>query len=180
MDESFGYATMGERLLAFFFDAATEAALVAGFVGVLARSPSLKELEGVLTAIIPIVYMTLGEFVFHGSLGKRLMGIQVRTDLPELPYPSLFQLLLRESIGKFVSGAVLGLGFRADNAKKKTWHDRLAGTVVVRSRKPGRFRPLIVALLICAYFVLSIAWREISRSYRHSPVDPVHYQQGPH
>lgn len=45
-------------------------------------------------------------------------------------------MILREVIGKFVSGLVLGIGFfwAIWDKDNQTWHDKIAGTVVVRKK----------------------------------------------
>jgi len=126
--------------------------------------------------VIPIAYMSLAEFLFHGTLGKRLLRIQVQADSMVPRYQSFLRLLLRESVGKFVSGLVLGIGFLAGtwNPKHKTWADRMAGTVVVKTGNVrGRLKTLLLPLLLCANIGVSIGLKEIPRNYSRNLTDQV-------
>ncbi len=63
--------------------------------------------------------------------GKMALGlVVVDTDLQPLTVTKAF---LREAIGKFVSAIVFGLGYfwAIWDEKKQTWHDKIAGTLVV-------------------------------------------------
>lgn len=54
-------------------------------------------------------------------------------------------MLLREVIGKWVSGLVFGLGYfwAIWDKDGQTWHDKIAGTVVVKRPPAGReFTPM--------------------------------------
>lgn len=160
MEQALGYATMGERFLAFLCDASIEAVLVATFLAYYAESSLNSEaLTRIAPWVIPWAYMTLSEFLFHRTIGKCLLRIQLRTDSPEPRYPSLFRILLRETIGKFVSALIGGIGFLAGgwNDKHKTWADRMANTVVVRT---GTVSGLLVLVLICANLGISYALTE--------------------
>jgi uncharacterized RDD family membrane protein YckC len=168
---SLGYATMGERFLAFLCDAAVGVILVRAFIALSYSSSSLDfdRLQELAFLIIPASYMTLAEFFFHGSIGKKLLCIQLQTDTAEPHYPSFIQILLRESVGKFVSGAVLGLGFLAAswNAKHATWADRIASTVVVKIGYANRkLKVLLIPVLLIAYFWLAIALKEVPANYQ--------------
>lgn len=171
MEQALGYATMGERFLAFLCDALVETILVgAFFVFYLKSSLNSPGLAETVMLVTPLAYMTLSEFFFHGTIGKRLLRIQLRADSREPGYPSFFRILLRESVGKFVSGLLLGIGFLAGgwHPKNKTWADRMAGTVVVRiGIASGRLKLVLAFMLICAYVWLSRAMPTPS-TYRES------------
>ncbi|HJX83604.1 MAG TPA: RDD family protein [Candidatus Angelobacter sp.] len=179
MPESLGYATMGERFLAFLCDASVGTALIGVFLAIftLASSTSSLGFEGlkaIAVWIIPAAYMTVAECLFHGSIGKRLLRIQLRDDSPEPRHPSWFKILLRESVGKFLSGFICGIGFlmAANNPKKKTWHDRMAGTVVVRTGLvSGAVKGLLIPVLLCVYVVLGVALTEVPSRYKKDLAD---------
>src|SRR5947209_6102287 len=118
------YATLGERFLAFLCDACVESVLVAAILVVLypRSSLSFQSLDELAAWIIPAAYMTLAEFLFHGTIGKRLLRIKLQVDTRVPEEQSFFRLLLREAIGKPLCSAILGIGFLAAvwNAKKKT------------------------------------------------------------
>jgi len=164
---------MGERFLAFLCDAAVGIVMVGAFLALSYSSSSLDfdRLQELAFLIIPASYMTLVEFFFHGSIGKKLLRIQLQTDTARPRYPSFIQILLRESIGKFVSGAVLGIGFLAAswNAKHATWADRIASTVVVKiGYASGKLKAVLVPILIIAYFGLGSALTKLPSHYERS------------
>lgn len=66
--------------------------------------------------------------------GKKMLGLQVincRTG----EKPGFGRMVLRELVGRFVSGIFLGQGFfcAVFDKNSQAWHDRLAGTVVIKS-----------------------------------------------
>lgn len=84
--------------------------------------------------------------------GKRLMAIKIiKSDGSKLTYPAAF---LRY-IGYFVSVFVFGLGYlwMIWDKKKQAWHDKIAGTVVVKTdAQPKTFLALILALIAILLF----------------------------
>ena len=170
LEQALGYATMGERFLAFLCDASIEAVLISAFLTYYAASSlDFEPLKLIALWVIPWAYMTLSEFFFHRTIGKRLLRIQLRNDSLEPRYPSFFRILLRESVGKFLCGFVLGIGFMAGgwNDKKKTWADQMANTVVVRTGIiSGRLKAVLALILICANLGLSFALTRADLRYR--------------
>lgn len=88
--------------------------------------------------IAPFVLTVLFWKFRQATPGKMLWGahiVDARTGLP----PSTGQMVGRY-LGYFVSTLGLGLGFIwvAFDARKQGWHDKLAGTVVVRPGKRGQ------------------------------------------
>ena len=164
MKQALGYATMGERFLAFCCDASIQAVLVSTFLAYYAESSlDFKGLERFAPWVIPWAYMILCEFLFHRTIGKYLLRIQLRADSWEPRYPSFFRILIRETIGKLVSGLILGIGFLAGgwNDKHKTWADKMANTVVVRTGTvSGRLKGLLGPILIFANLGISYALTE--------------------
>lgn len=68
------------------------------------------------------------------TVGKLLLGLRVvRTDGSR---PGFFTMLLREWIGKPLDGMFFGLGWfwAIFDRDRQAWHDKIAGTVVVRGR----------------------------------------------
>ena len=88
----------------------------------------------VLTLLIPWVYFVALTSYRGQTLGKMALGIKVVND--EWHVPTVGRVLLRETIGKFVSSAVVMLGYlwAGWNAEKTGWHDMMAGTYVIRTR----------------------------------------------
>jgi membrane protease YdiL (CAAX protease family)/uncharacterized RDD family membrane protein YckC len=79
----------------------------------------------------PLLYTAIGWWS-GASVGMRAMGCRV-VDATTGERPSLEQVLLR-LVGSFYSALVLGIGFLwiAFDRDKRGWHDRLAGTRVLR------------------------------------------------
>jgi uncharacterized RDD family membrane protein YckC len=99
---------------------------------VLAWSQSSTEqllLYGVLALVIVPLWMRLS-----ATPGKRAIGAQI-VDARTLAAPSSRQLVIRY-LGYLVSTLPLCLGFAwvAFDPRKQGWHDKLAGTVVIRRR----------------------------------------------
>ena len=74
----------------------------------------------------------MGVFWVKGQTpGKMLMKLQVYTITGQ---PATFWVMfLREVVGKFVSGIVLGIGFLIIlwDPCRRGWHDKIASTVVI-------------------------------------------------
>jgi uncharacterized RDD family membrane protein YckC len=66
-------------------------------------------------------------------LGKKALKIKV-IKLDSGQAPGYGGAALREIIGKLVSSFVFGLGYlwAIWDSRKQTWHDKIAGTVVVK------------------------------------------------
>lgn len=95
------------------------------------------------TTVVAIIFATIIYGVFYIRLlskgmtpGKWLLGEQVVEKLTG-NYPGLWRMILREIIGKFVSGLVFGLGYfwAIWDKDGQAWHDKIAGTVVVKVSK---------------------------------------------
>jgi uncharacterized RDD family membrane protein YckC len=91
--------------------------------------------------ILDALFMALGVGYFAGSTarwgqtaGKKLLGLRVvRADGGPVGGG---QALFRETLGRLAAGFLLGLGYlwAAWDAGGQAWHDKLAGTLVVRVR----------------------------------------------
>lgn len=110
---------------------------IAGILG-----GAVSELGGG-AVVSTIVMVTIGYGVFFlwflskgMTPGKWILGEQVVEKLSG-KYPGFGRMLLRETIGKFISGLFLGLGYfwAIWDKDNQAWHDKIAGTVVVRRRK---------------------------------------------
>lgn len=86
-----------------------------------------------LSLVLNLGYAPFMLYQYQATLGKMLLGLKVVSqDRKKL---QIFQVLLREWIGKFLSFLAFGLGFLwiAFDAKKQSWHDKLAQTLVVKA-----------------------------------------------
>ena len=99
----------------------------------------------VLAAIGYIVFLLL--FLAKGKTpGKAIMGIRV-TDKRNGSLPGIGRMLLRETLGKIVSGFLFGLGYlwAIFDRDAQAWHDKIAGTVVLKAAAPQPFAAAAVS-----------------------------------
>ena len=85
----------------------------------------------ILIGLVPwILYYYLPTLFFGQTLGKKAVGIEV---ISEGKHRSAFAILVRETLGKFLSLASLGAGFLMAivHPKRKTLHDLISKTSVV-------------------------------------------------
>jgi uncharacterized RDD family membrane protein YckC len=149
------YASMDRRFVASFIDGIIVIAinsLVTGFFGLVtgqlfgygnisvgkADAPTLgSSLVTMLGSVVNLV-LTFGYFVYFigksgQTLGKKILHIRVVTDVSGLA-PGYFSAFLREVIGKLISSIfLLGYIWAFRDKKKQAWHDRIAGTLVIKA-----------------------------------------------
>lgn len=119
-------------------------ALIAGFMlgiavaGASAGNPaaarsSAGALGFVLGVVIATVYYAGMLSAWGRTLGKMALGLRVVG--PDGGNPSFLRAVLREIVGKTVSGIVLCLGYlwMLWDGEQQTWHDKIAGTSVERA-----------------------------------------------
>lgn len=144
---SVNYANFGRRLLAVLIDA-----ILLGIIGVIVSLPftvigailnnstsggmvavGLSSIGSLINLIIGFIYYVYFIGKNGQTLGKKAMGIKVvRLDgVGQIGYVNAF---LRESVGKFISGIVIGLGYlwMLWDPQKQTWHDKIVRTIVVK------------------------------------------------
>jgi uncharacterized RDD family membrane protein YckC len=87
-----------------------------------------------LLVLVIIAYAPFMLSKFGATLGKMILGLRV-VDANGQKI-GLGKALLREIIGKWISNLVFSLGFIwvAFDEKKQGWHDKIAGTYVVKTR----------------------------------------------
>lgn len=90
---------------------------------------------GYITFFLGWVYAVL----FIGRMGQTpgKMALSVQVVDAEGNVPGIGRAILREIIGKFVSGVALGLGYLwvGWDPKKRGWHDHIAGTYAIRKKR---------------------------------------------
>jgi uncharacterized RDD family membrane protein YckC len=115
--------------------------------------------------------------------GKWIVGIRA-IDKRNGEAPGLGRMLVREIVGKFVSGLFFGLGFfwAIWDRDSQAWHDKLAGTVVVRrdtvssTDQQSTMWPAAACIAFLAVLVLQMvsivdpAWSETTKKLGHPPV----------
>ncbi len=85
--------------------------------------------------VLPIVFFILFWVYRNATPGKMMLSTEI-VDANTGKAPSKGQYVVRY-IGYYISSIVLGLGFIwiAFDSKKQGWHDKMAGTVVVRAKE---------------------------------------------
>ena len=146
------YASFSERLLALLIDVSI--IMIPGqfiLMNTLGRNiiepVQLLKIEGLLLAVF-ILYEGIFSSGGRVTLGKKLMGIAVASaDDPERPI-GFFRAVVR-AIGYFISTAILFLGFFLAffEERKRTLHDFMARSVVVRLRPKGTVETAAVGIV---------------------------------
>lgn len=93
----------------------------------------------------------------HATLGKMLLGMEVRSAGKEDAYASLGEIILRETLGKILSTLTLGIGYLmvAFTARKRGLHDFVGSTVVVyKNPQASRSRWVFWAIAAVASLVV--------------------------
>jgi uncharacterized RDD family membrane protein YckC len=127
-------ATVDRRLVAFVVDGLFLAVLggLTGAIGGLVNSETWVAFWSMLVpALVGIIYYVRPYSTTGQTWGKRLLGIRV-VSIDGSPL-TLGKGILRW-LGYFVSGLPLDLGYlwAIWDKDKQTWHDKIAGTIVVK------------------------------------------------
>lgn len=87
--------------------------------------------------VLPIAFVLLFWIYRNATPGKMLVGAVI-VDAKTGKSPSAGQYIIRY-IGYYVSTIILMLGFFwvAFDKRKQGWHDKMAGTVVIKGRAPA-------------------------------------------
>ena len=122
--------------------------------------------SNILTAVVELViflaYMIGLKFAFGATLGYRLLGMQIVSI--NGAKPTVKQIAIR-LIAAFFSALALGLGYLwiALDKNKQAWHDKIAGTYVIRPKATPvgttevRRKELIRTNLLATLAVVSMA-----------------------
>jgi len=106
--------------------------------GVTAEEATGRREVGANVVLLLVIILLLGYIVWELILfargttpGKKLLGMRVIKD--DGTSAGFFTMLIREWIGKLISGLFLGLGFLwiLFDRDKQGWHDKLMSTYVV-------------------------------------------------
>lgn len=123
-----------KRLVAYFVDYFILLLIVACLqIGELLGSFMDVGALSTLSLILLVVYVAVSLFLFSRGMttGKKLLGIRVVKE--DGQRAGFLTMLIREWIGKLISGAVLLLGFVwiLTDKENQGWHDKLMRTYVV-------------------------------------------------
>jgi uncharacterized RDD family membrane protein YckC len=112
--------------------------LLALFLNITLKNNSelIVNIASVILTMIYYVWMTNKD---RATVGKKVMGIEVRSDSTE--DLTLNRIILRETIGKLISYIILLIGYimAGFTAKKQALHDMMAKTVVVYKNPDQKF-----------------------------------------
>jgi uncharacterized RDD family membrane protein YckC len=111
-----------------------DSALVAVAAGIMATVVSLAPTDWLSVLFIPVIIYGVYKHLKCQTLGRRILGLTVVNQAGE--EVSFWRGTLRETIGKFVSAIFFFLGYIwvAFDRDKQGWHDKIAGTYVVRRK----------------------------------------------
>src|SRR5579872_1149250 len=113
-------------------------AIIGGVIGLIFSWGGFSRFQvGLINNVVNLV-LAIGYWVFYQAkmgqtLGKKALGIKVVTTRGKTPSTGNF--FLREIVGKFVSGLILGIGYLMViwDSKKQGLHDKIASTYVVKA-----------------------------------------------
>lgn len=166
-------ATVGDRALALLFDRillsalAGAAAVSAGARRDAIEAPSMKLLYGAVGAVLvlPFLYHVLMEGLFKTTLGKAMMGLEVRTLTGRGRFAAaLLRNLLRiiDAIGLYLVGFLVAMFTRSG----QRLGDLAGGTVVMERPVRNLWRALFMIVWLAA--VLGAAWWIWTNGYSNS------------
>lgn len=129
-------ASVNKRVIAFFLDGVlTIPFLVGAEILVTQMTQDATQMSILSNLLVTFIYWVIPHYMFGKTLGKKLLGLEVvSVDGKER---TLGKIVLRETFGKWISLAPLGLGFIwfRFNKQRKAWHDSMCGTMVVQVHK---------------------------------------------
>jgi uncharacterized RDD family membrane protein YckC len=130
------YASFFERLIALIIDIVILAIAGAILGTVSAMASQLEQVMSMLATLMAWTYLVYMDVKQGGTIGKRVMGLRVQ-NMDTGANLELVPAILREIVGRFLSGLVLLLGYfwMLWDPKKQTWHDKLGNSVVVKVQK---------------------------------------------
>ena len=111
-----------------------------------------------LSFLIPWIYFIVMTNKKGATLGKKILGLKVVSETGEKL--SLGKIILRETIGKFVSGLIFSIGFlmAAFTEKKQGLHDKMAGSLVVyEDPNKSQNNTVIIIVALVAFLFIGIA-----------------------
>jgi uncharacterized RDD family membrane protein YckC len=170
-------ASIGSRMGAFILDWAVITMLGVIAFCLLTLTSTFNE-TGINAALflLPVsllLYIVLSvQLLSRGQTpGKWMMDLRV-IDKRNGQNPGFAKMIIREFIGKWISGFFFGLGWfwMIWDRDGQAWHDKIAGTVVVH-RESHTYRGLIFFLglsVICLGLVGTVLWR-INKSLHPNP-----------
>jgi|GEM_PF-817569 len=142
----------------------------------IAAAASLFGLGTFVFTLIAYVVLLLFFLVRGKTPGKAMCGIRV-ADKRNGNVPGIGRMLLRETLGKFVSGLFLGIGYfwAIFDRDGQAWHDKIAGTVVLKSPEKMVLPQPVVAPQTRAAAATSPGRQTLQRDGSVPLVEPRHF-----
>jgi len=118
---------------------------------------------GIITAIITLIgvcivwtYFIILTHIKGATWGKMALNLTVKSE--DGNSLSLGKIILRETIGRFVSGITLSIGYimAGFTTKKQALHDKFAHSVVVYKDPNQKQNPVIIAIIVIILGVLPV------------------------
>jgi len=109
----------------------------------------------ILSPFLIWAYFIIMTKLYQATLGKRLCGhVVVRSDFSQI---SWCRIILRETIGKIVSGLIFSIGYimAGFTEKKQALHDIIADTIVVRRKPTNKIMTWVVVVVFIVILITS-------------------------
>jgi uncharacterized RDD family membrane protein YckC len=117
--------------------------------GLIVLIPTVLLSSFILGWFIPAIYYIVTEYTMNGqTLGKRFFGMRVISTNGKPA--TLSQLVIRETIGKFISWLVFMLGYIwvIFDSNRQGWFDKMANTYVIETQTPTSGKNILAIVLI--------------------------------
>lgn len=138
--EDFKYASFKDRLIAFCIDVLIlyifNMLLQQIWTSLLINFSALADqniVDYIIDLICGPIYFILMFYYFEATIGSMVMKIRLVSESGNKAF--LWQIAFRETIGKLISGIILGYGYLWIIADKRNqgFHDKMAKTIVIYS-----------------------------------------------
>ena len=135
---------------------------VIGFVSAMSDSGLMSAIGQTISTLIGFAvgwgYYVFMTHKFQATLGKMAVGVRVVDDGGQKL--SLGKVILRETIGKFVSGVLLGIGYLmvAFTSKKQGLHDMISQSTVVYKDVQKGANNTVVTIVYVVYGLIMTAF----------------------
>lgn len=108
---------------------------------------------GILLLFLIYDYFILTTYFFGTTVGKKLLELEVKNK--DNTRVSLIRIIVRETIGRILSGIIfLGYIWIFFNREKRSFHDIIAGTVVLRDTPARKSEKILGIILILIFIVI--------------------------
>lgn len=139
--DDFRYASFKDRLIAFCIDVLISyllSLLLSQIWTWISSGLSIVADQNIIDYIIDLisgpVYFILMFYYFEATIGSMIMKIRLVSESGNKAF--LWQIAFRETIGKLISGIILGYGYFWIIADKRNqgFHDKMAKTIVIYNK----------------------------------------------